>query len=354
MQNEIKKVIFKVLTPTGSGSCFKLQGYDFFITNYHVVEGFLEVALEDREKNRFLAKVVMLNKKLDLAFLYAANLEKLQSPIIIDKNLNMENIQQVKIYGYPFGMGLTVTQGIISSYKQKIDSVEYIQTDAAINPGNSGGAMLDDNRLVGVVCSKFSDADNVGFAISYLELQKELELFRLDKNTFLIKCLNCNSFINQEEKFCKHCGSSTQNAFYKLSKPSYIEELIDSLLEELGLNPTLCRIGQVYWSFYYKEALIRIFDTAREYFFVTAPINSLPQENLEEVLEYIVKNPKREFMLGLDNNNIYLSYRIHKEHLYNKPFLKTILNNIKTMIQEAPKIQTKLADEFGCKKFRDN
>ena len=351
---DIKDVVYKVVTADGSGSCFKINGYNFFITNYHVVEGFLEVALEDTQKNRFLAKVVMLNKKLDLAFLYAPLLDSPQSPIVINKKLSLENLQNVKIYGYPFGMGLTTTKGVISSSSQMIEGIKYIQTDAAINPGNSGGAMLTEaNEVVGVVCSKFNEADNVGFAIRYIELLEELEHFKLNEESLLLKCNNCDNYVLKDEKFCSHCGSVTEDILYELAKPSFIEEQIDTMLQELNLEPVLCRTGKEYWNFYYKQALIRIFTTNRDYFFLTSPINLLPKEQIEAVLEYLVINPKREFMLGLDENEIYLSYRIHKKHLYQKDFVEEILGNMKAMIQAAPKEQEYLLQEYNCPKFRE-
>ena len=73
--------------------------------------------------------------------------------------------RKVYVAGYPYGMPFTITEGSVSSPKQLMDG-KYIQTDAAVNPGNSGGPILDeDNRVVGVTVSKFTQADNMGFGI---------------------------------------------------------------------------------------------------------------------------------------------------------------------------------------------
>ena len=66
MQN-ISQSIFKINTSTGSGSAFYLSGQNIFITNYHVIEGHHEVAIEDNDKNTFVGKVVLVNIVEDIA-----------------------------------------------------------------------------------------------------------------------------------------------------------------------------------------------------------------------------------------------------------------------------------------------
>ena len=71
MEQNIFNTVYKVNHAGGSGSCFYLKNYDLFVTNYHVVDGFLEVALQDNDKNRFYARVVLVNPAKDIAFLKA-------------------------------------------------------------------------------------------------------------------------------------------------------------------------------------------------------------------------------------------------------------------------------------------
>ena len=66
MEQNIYNAIYKVNHAGGCGSCFYLKQYDLFVTNYHVVEGFRQVAIQDNDKNSFLARVVMVNSVLDI------------------------------------------------------------------------------------------------------------------------------------------------------------------------------------------------------------------------------------------------------------------------------------------------
>ena len=71
MDQNIFQTVYKVNHAGGSGSCFYLKKHDLFVTNYHVVEGFRQVALEDNQKNRYLANIVLVNPILDIALLSA-------------------------------------------------------------------------------------------------------------------------------------------------------------------------------------------------------------------------------------------------------------------------------------------
>jgi len=353
---DIQNFIYKVLTPSGSGSAFMISGYKFLITNYHVVEGFFRVAIEDIEHKRYEAKVIMLNKALDLAFLYVEDFKDYQSPIRLNKNLDLDKIQKVNIYGYPFGMSVTKTSGIVSSYNQLFYGNKYIQTDAAVNPGNSGGAMLnEDNELVGIVCSKITDADNVGFAIRYIEFCDELNLYNFDIDNLLVKCSSCKSYVSSQEKYCLECGSTIEDVVYEVKKSTYIEEVIDGMLTQMGINPVLCRVDYEYWNFYYQNALIRIFLPDNDKIIITSPLCLLPDKDMESVLEYIVSYKEPSFMLGIYGlGEIYLSYRVYQEHLYNKDFKSDVLSKFIKMIQSAPKIQEKLMNVYKCREFLIN
>ena len=65
MEQNIYNAIYKVNHAGGCGSCFYLKQYDLFVTNYHVVEGFRQVAIQDNDKNSFLARVVMVSAGLE-------------------------------------------------------------------------------------------------------------------------------------------------------------------------------------------------------------------------------------------------------------------------------------------------
>ena len=153
----------------GSGVIVSSEGY--ILTNHHVVEGAdeIEVALTDGRKAN--AKVVGSDPETDLAVL-KINLPDLPA-ITLGRLENVRVGDVVLAIGNPFGVGQTVTMGIISALGRTqlgINTFEnFIQTDAAINPGNSGGALVDARgQLLGIntaIYSRSGGSLGIGFAI---------------------------------------------------------------------------------------------------------------------------------------------------------------------------------------------
>jgi serine protease DegQ len=153
----------------GSGVIISADGY--ILTNNHVVEGAdeIEVVLNDSRHAR--GKVIGTDPDTDLAIL-KISLDRL--PVITLGNSDSLRVgDQVLAIGNPFGVGQTVTSGIVSALGRNqlgINTFEnFIQTDAAINPGNSGGALVDVNgNLMGIntaIYSRSGGSMGIGFAI---------------------------------------------------------------------------------------------------------------------------------------------------------------------------------------------
>jgi Do/DeqQ family serine protease len=153
----------------GSGVIVSANGY--ILTNNHVIEGAdnIEVSLNDQRTVR--ARVVGTDPDTDLAVL-KIELDKLPA-IVLGNSETLEIGDQVLAIGNPFGVGQTVTSGIISALGRSqlgINVFEnFIQTDAAINPGNSGGALVDtQGHLLGIntaIYSRSGGSMGIGFAI---------------------------------------------------------------------------------------------------------------------------------------------------------------------------------------------
>ncbi|MCL2075113.1 MAG: trypsin-like peptidase domain-containing protein [Betaproteobacteria bacterium] len=153
----------------GSGVIVSDQGY--ILTNFHVIEAAdqIEVALSDGRKVK--ARVVGSDPETDLAVLHV-NADKL--PMITFGHMESVGVGDLALaIGNPFGVGQTVTMGIVSALGRThlgINTFEnFIQTDAAINPGNSGGALVDINgNLIGIntaIYSRTGGSLGIGFAI---------------------------------------------------------------------------------------------------------------------------------------------------------------------------------------------
>jgi serine protease DegS len=159
----------RVETSLGSGVIMSEQG--FILTNHHVIQGADAIQISLQDGRMAQAKLVGSDPDTDVAVL-KIDLKKL--PVITlghSDNLRVGDV--VLAIGNPFGVGQTVTMGIVSATgrnKLGINTFEnFIQTDAAINPGNSGGALVDaEGNLVGINTAMFSRSggyQGIGFAI---------------------------------------------------------------------------------------------------------------------------------------------------------------------------------------------
>ena len=166
----------------GSGVIVRSDG--IIITNNHVIEGGREITVALSDRREFPARVLLVDARGDLAVLKIdAGTERL--PVMpIDDSDDAQVGDLVLAIGDPFGVGQTVTNGIISALNRAADPqggapMTYIQTDAAINPGNSGGALVDmDGDLIGVnsfIVSRSGGSAGVGFAIPAAMVRRVVE-----------------------------------------------------------------------------------------------------------------------------------------------------------------------------------
>ena len=170
----------RVLNSLGSGVIVDPKG--LIVTNGHVINQAQEIHVVLTDRREFEAKVVLLDEHADLAVLSIdAHGEKLPSLELGDSDA-LEVGDIVLAIGNPFGVGQTVTTGIVSALARSIganDFRSFIQTDAAINPGNSGGALVDlDGKLVGINTAIFSRSGGsmgLGFAIPSSMVRVELD-----------------------------------------------------------------------------------------------------------------------------------------------------------------------------------
>jgi Do/DeqQ family serine protease len=154
----------------GSGVLVDPSG--LIVTNVHVIEGADEVKISLADKREFEASIVLKDSRTDLAILRIKSSERFPSLEFADSDaLQVGDV--VLAIGNPFGVGQTVTHGIVSALaRTQVGITDYqffIQTDAAINPGNSGGALVDlGGKLIGIntaIFSRSGGSQGIGFAI---------------------------------------------------------------------------------------------------------------------------------------------------------------------------------------------
>ncbi len=163
----------------GSGVIVSANGY--VLTNFHVVEAADDIQVSLNDGRTFKARVIGSDPESDLAILQI-KADKLPA-ITFGQMENLRVGDVVLAIGNPFGVGQTVTMGIVSALGRShlgINTFEnFIQTDAAINPGNSGGALVDINgNLVGIntaIYSRTGGSLGIGFAIPVSSVKNIME-----------------------------------------------------------------------------------------------------------------------------------------------------------------------------------
>jgi len=157
----------------GMGSGVIVSADGFILTNNHVVSDARDIKVTLYDRREFDAEVVGTDPKSDVAVIRLKSGPTDLRPIELGDSSALRLGDVVLAIGNPFGVGQTVTMGIVSAKGRAdvgiVDYEDFIQTDAAINPGNSGGALVDtQGRLVGIntaILSRSGGYQGIGFAI---------------------------------------------------------------------------------------------------------------------------------------------------------------------------------------------
>src|SRR5919108_5063110 len=161
----------RIQNALGSGVIVEADG--LVVTNNHVIEGADEIRVVLNDGREFEAKLIAQEEQMDLALLRIETKGAKLPTLPFRDSDDLEVGDLVLAIGNPFGVGQTVTSGIVSGLARTRTGINdfgfFIQTDAAINPGNSGGALVTtDGKLVGIntaIFSKTGGSVGIGFAI---------------------------------------------------------------------------------------------------------------------------------------------------------------------------------------------
>jgi serine protease Do len=211
----------------GSGVIISPDGY--ILTNNHVVDGAQEVTVTTADKQTYQAKIVGRDAKTDLAVLKIAA----KGPLPVAAMGNSADLKVgdwVIAIGNPFGLGHTVTAGIVSAKGRVIGAGPYddfIQTDAPINPGNSGGPLFDlQGEIVGINTAIVASGQGIGFAIP-IDLVKPL-IPQLEKTGEVTR---------------GYLGVSIQSITPELAKAMKLENRQGALVADVMPNSSAAKAG---------------------------------------------------------------------------------------------------------------
>jgi S1-C subfamily serine protease len=158
----------------GSGFTYDLNGQDIIITNYHVIDGGVNITVTFQDGNTYTAKVLGSDPYSDLAVLSTDAPQTELVPLTVTNSSSLQVGDQVIAIGSPYGLSGSMTTGIISALGRTITEdttngyaiADIIQTSAAINPGNSGGPLLNyEGQVIGITTAVVDNSQGLGFAI---------------------------------------------------------------------------------------------------------------------------------------------------------------------------------------------
>ena len=159
------------------GSGFVISADGMILTNNHVVEKATEIKIKLENDKEYDAKLVGRDPKTDLALIKVKPDKDFPEPEVLGDSDALRVGDWVMAVGNPFGLGNTVTTGIISAKSRILGAGPYddfLQTDAAINPGNSGGPLFNmDGEVIGINTAIIAQGQGIGFAIP-VNMAKEL------------------------------------------------------------------------------------------------------------------------------------------------------------------------------------
>lgn len=347
-----KDIIVQIHTPSGSGSGFIVKDRNLIVTNRHVIFGNERVVIRGENFAKTMADVIYTDPLNDIAFLRIPDGYE-QSAHVVISNEKVEAGEKIIAIGHPLGLRFTATQGIVSKADRKFNNVDYIQVDAAINPGNSGGPLINERgEVVGVNTFIYRDGESLGFALPSVTLNEILmEYSSKANNERASKCPSCTNLITKaslQDGYCPHCGNQFDIKEFESTpyQPEGVSSTVEKILNSIGKNVELSRVGKTSWDVESGSALIRItYNTNNRFVYCDATLGSLPKENIGSLYEYMLREnySLESLTFSVDRQNIILGTIMYDEDL-NEETGKIILDDL---FKKADHYDHLLAEKFG-------
>ncbi|MEM6989258.1 MAG: serine protease [Myxococcota bacterium] len=343
--------VFQIFTGAGTGSGFLIDE-NHLLTNCHVVAPYGKVAVELRDRRRIVGEVRRLNPHRDLAVV------ELSSPLEFDvlplsPEGELRAKQPVSILGFPVGLPLSLTEGVVSHPRQLLDGQYYMQTDAAINPGNSGGPILDDaHQIVGVTTCKLRAADLVGFGIPSADAQRFVSDFREQEAPFGVECPACEDLVLGAKRYCDSCGSNLEELgvleHFEAPEPHPVVSFVETALSRAEIDPVLARHGDQNWSFYSGSAPIKIWCCCSEHVCFSSPLAQPGKRALGNLFRFLLSREHTPFSFDLAGNIIRLNLTVHMSDVFSVADNDEHGDWIARFVRRADELDNILIDEHGC------
>jgi len=343
--------VFQIFTGGGTGTGF-LIAPNLLMTNCHVVAPYRKVGVELRDKRRVVGTVRRIHPRRDLAIVErGAELD--EAVLAVARSEGLRSQQKVSIIGFPVGLPLSLTEGVISHPRQLLDEQHFVQTDAAINPGNSGGPIIDaDRNVVAVTTCKLTSADNVGFGIPGSDVCAFADGFAGQTAEFGVICPSCEALLETAERYCDSCGSDLEHleldAYFGGADIHPVAAFVEDGLAKADIDPVLARHGALNWSFYSGSAPIQIWSCCSDHLCFQSALAQPGKQQLGPLFRYLLSAEHAPFCFDLDDNMIRLSLTVHASDIFTHGNPAELVERVAAFIAMADRLDDKLIGDYGC------
>lgn len=343
--------VFQVFTGGGTGTGFLLSD-KLLLTNCHVVAPYRKVAVEKRDRQRILGTVRRLHPKRDLAIVELS--QPLTGEILtISENDDLQPKQALQIIGYPVGLPLSITEGVISNPNQKLGDQRFVQTDAAINPGNSGGPILDDKKqVIAVTTCKLTSGDMIGFGIPAADVREFVRSFAGQTDDFGVMCTSCDALLTNAERYCNGCGADLEGVeletYFDPPEEHPIVKFVEGGLAKAGIDPLLARHGDENWSFHAGSAPIKIWSCCSHHLNFSSPLAQIGKQNLGELFRFLLSSQHAPFAFDMYESTIRLNLVFHMSDVHAHAGSDEVSAWIAKFMKTADDFDNLLVDKYGC------
>jgi serine protease Do len=350
--NQYENVIIQIATPHGTGSGFYLKDHNVIVTNRHVIQGSKEVVISGQKFPKAISEVYFSDAVHDLAFIRVPDGVEMPG-VRVAENASLRAGDTIIAIGHPYGLKYTATQGIVSKAERLFNNINYVQVDAAINPGNSGGPLINaQGEIVGVNTFIISNGDNLGFALPAINLRDTLNEYAASFGQSAIRCNSCSAIVTKstvQDGYCGNCGSGVdEKEFDPLPyQPTGVCKTMENIIEKLGKDVRLTRMGPNSWDIEEGSALIKVdYNTNTRFIVGDAHLCKLPKTNIAAVYEYLLREnyDMEGIIFSISNQNIVLSLLVYDEDLN----METGLNLFKNLVTKADHYDNILIEQYAC------
>jgi serine protease Do len=345
-----KNFVIQIATPYSMGTGFYLKSVDLIVTNFHVVDGNAQVAVEGNDMKMQIVPVLYTDARYDLAFLQAPPQHNLAA-VTLGKGSLLKPGDTVVAVGHPFDLKYSFTKGIISNPKHIVNELNYLQHDAAINPGNSGGPLLNEaGEIIGVNTSIVANANTIGFSLSSDYLEETITEYLEGNREKGTRCHSCSNIVFEstiDGEYCPDCGAKAElPSVAPAYEPEGVSRIVEDMLTKAGFDVRLSRRGPSGWEIKQGSAQIDVaYHAQTGLIMCDAHLCTLPKKNIQYLYEYLLREnyENNGFHFSVVGQDVVLSLLIFDKYL-NEEVASELLKNL---FEKADYYDNILVEKYG-------